>query len=117
MKRNNVKLLTQEDFELLNSKFEITIEDNKIVVKNKTMKKNTYHDIDKPFHINAKKIRKICFTMDAINIWKELYKEFTLFQIQSCVNRLILTYQQVNIKNVKEILTKYNLKIEEIKRI
>lgn len=117
MKRNNVRLLTDKELDILNYKYTFEIEDNNILVKLNHIDRITYHDIDKPFSINVKNLRKITFSLDAIEIWKSLYNDEprpNLFEIQQAVNKLIITYQQVNIENVKALLNGQSIKIKKI---
>lgn len=116
MRRNNIRLLTDSEYERLTSKFIFGIKDDKISVMTTSNSRVTLHDIGKPFHINAKKIRKICFSLDAIEIWKTLYKDGYphLIDVQQAVNKLIITYQEVTEENVKKMLAKKTLKIKNI---
>lgn len=116
MAKNNIKLLSKTQFERINSKYTFTIEDDKIIVGLTTCARKTAHDIDKPFHINAKKIRKVCFSIEAINIWRELYHDGlpTLLQVQQAVNKLTITFQKVNTENVRKILSGQDIRIKRI---
>lgn len=117
MPKNNVHVLTEEELRTFKNKYLISIEDNKILVKFPNYARVTVHDIDKPFAINAKNFRKICFSMEAINYWKKFVKQksrYTLFDVQNAINILYVTYQPVNEKNVKTILAKDTLKIKQV---
>lgn len=119
MAKNNIKLLTHEQLRQFNTKYTILLEDDKICVKTVNYAKITRHDSDKPFHINAKNIRKIQFSVDAINIWKKFclsYKDnvFTLFDVQQAVNKLIVMYQKPTFENVKQLLERDTTKIKRI---
>lgn len=116
MKRNNVRLMTENELILLKKRYKFTIENNKIVVRTSIRSRETLHDIDKPFAINVKKVRKICFSQDAIQIWKSLYEEeANLLEVQQAVNKLVITFQDITLDNVKEILNGKNLKIKGVK--
>ena len=117
MPRNNVHILTENELRAFKQKYIIEIEENKIVVKFYNNKRKTTHDIDKPFIINAKKFRKINFNLEAINLWKSFINKklkCTLFDVQNAVNFLYITYQTINEKNVKKILTDNIKKINKI---
>ena len=116
MLRNHTKLLTTFQYEDFLKKFRFTIEDNKIVVTTTNRQRKTYHDIDKPFAINAKKIRRLSFTMDAINIWKSMYKdgEPNLVAVQHAVNKLSVTYQPITEANVCKLIANSDIKIKRI---
>lgn len=114
--RNHIKLLDEEKLNILKNKYLFDIEGNYILVKFNDLKRVTKHPITRPFHINAKGIRKVCFSMTAINIWKELFKEnlISLFEVQQAVNKLIITYQKVTKENVVKILSGEDIKIKRI---
>lgn len=117
MKRNNIRLLTDKELNILNYKYTFEIEDDNILVKLNHIDRITYHDINKPFSINVKNLRKITFNLEAIEIWKNLYNDKlrpNLIEIQQAVNKLIITYQQVNIENVKGLLNGQTIKIKKI---
>lgn len=120
MARNNIKLLSQAQLEKLNVKYSFYIEGDMIVVSCSGYNRSTLHPKDKPFHINSRKYvkRKICFNLDAIEIWLKLVEEkckYSLFDVQQAVNTLAITYQQVNYDNVKKFLSKPKLKIQSVK--
>lgn len=116
MARNNIKLLKPKELELLNEKFIFELEEDAIVVKLRNYGRVTRHPIDKPFHINAKGIRKVCFSMEAINIWKALYNKGlpTLFSVQQAVNYLTIAFQKVDENAVKKILSGQQIKVKKI---
>ena len=116
MKRNNTKLLTEEQKRFINDKYMFKFEEDKIVVISGIRCRHTYHDSNKPFILNVKGIRVIHFTMDAIQIWKDLYKDypFTLIDVQQAANKLILTYQKVTKEAVLKILKGNDVKIKNI---
>lgn len=119
MSKNNIKLLTHEQLRQFNSKYTIWIADNEICVSTINYAKVTKHPIDAPFHINAKNIRKIQFSIEAIDIWKKFcssYKDniFTLFDVQQAVNSLIIMYQKPTFENVKTLLERDTTKIKRV---
>lgn len=116
MTRNNVRLLTPTEFMQLNSKYIFELDKDSIVVRTKNYNRLTKHPVNEPFHINAKGIRKVCFNMNAIDIWKNLYKDGkpTLIEVQQAVNKLTITFQKTTEENVKKILAGHDIKIKKI---
>lgn len=119
MSKNNIKLLTHEQLRQFNSKYTIELVENEIHVRTINYAKVTKHPADQAFHINAKNIRKIQFSIEAIEIWKKFctsYKEniFTLFDVQQAVNSLIVMYQKPTFDNVKALLERDTTKIRRI---
>lgn len=116
MARNNIKLLTNSQRVALNDKYIFEHKDNMILVKLHDYGRITAHPDDKPFSINSS-IRKITFSIDAINIWKELYKDpktrESLVNVQHAVNELYVTYQPVDISSVKKFM-KDSIKVKKI---
>ena len=116
MTRNNIKLLTDSQYNQLNDKYIFELTEDSILVRLTTHGRVTEHALDKPFHINAKGIRKVCFSMDAIEIWKKMYNNGfpTLLAVQQAVNKLTITFQKVNEENVCKILSGQDIKIKRI---
>lgn len=107
MKRNNVRLLTDAEIENVKSRFAFYVNDDKIAVEAFKNNRITYHSINESFSLNIKNLRKITFTLDAINIWLTLLLQKerpNLLDVQQVVNKLIISYQKINIDNVKKIL-------------
>lgn len=117
MARNNVKLLTDNQLAHFNKRYHFTIDGNDIVVKIDDYERVTRHPIDKAFSINAKKIRKICFSKQAIDLWIELQKmkkTWTLVDVQQAVNKLYIMYQPINVDSVRDALSKPTQKIRKV---
>lgn len=114
MPRNNVHVLSEDELRTFKEKYIIELVDNQILVKFPNYKRVTFHDADKPFAINAKKFRKICFSLDAIETWKKFVKQknkYTLFDVQNAINILYVTYQTIDEKNIIKVLERYDQKI------
>lgn len=121
MARNNVKPLTEEQRIAFNKKyvFEYDFKTDEIIVKFTNYGRITTHNSNKNFSINSN-IRKITFTVDAINIWKELYvdKETreSLIDVQNAANNLYVTYQEISLDSVKRFIRNWDgsMKVKEI---
>ena len=118
MPANNIKLLSKEDLAYFNRHYQFSIENDEIVVRIADSRRKSVRKKES-FSINAKYVRKITFTDKTIEIWEQLQKDdkfnsYTLVDIQQTVNILRLSYQVVNLDNVKEILKKDSLKIRKI---
>lgn len=116
MSRNNIKLLTDRQRIELKEKYYFEYEDGFVVVKLHDYGRTTKHPDDKPFHINST-IRKIIFSLDAINIWKELYLDektrASLIDVQHAVNSLYVMYQPINVASVRKFM-KDGIKVKKI---
>lgn len=116
MPRNNIKLLTDRQRIALKEKYYFEYEDGNVVVKLHGYGRSTKHPDDKPFHINSK-IRKLVFSVDGINIWKELYVDertrVSLIDVQHAVNSLYVMYQPVTVESVKKFM-KDCIKVKKI---
>ena len=108
MSRNNIKLLSKEQLKQLNRKYYFEADDENIIVKLYNYNRITFHSKIKPFHINCK-IRKVCFSMEAINAWLKLYdqkEKYSLFDVQQAANILTITYQTVDENSIIKQLKK-----------
>lgn len=107
MARANVKLLTNEELKFFNDVYIFDYDDEYIIVSNKYYNRSTRHSRDATFFINSK-VRKLTFTVEAINIWieldKEFPKEFSLVDIQQAVNTLFVLYKPISKKDVLKML-------------
>lgn len=83
-------------------------------------KRITPHKADEKFSINCKSLkRKITFSLDVIDIWKNLqkdkrYKHYSLFRVNNAANKLKAMYQTVDVNNVLHML---KIEFNGIKRI
>jgi len=116
MSRNNIKILTDVQLAKLNSKYLFILDGDDIVVSNRNYSRDTRHPKNKSFAINSK-IRKVTFSIDAINYWIECVTndivDYSLFDIQQAVNKLYVLYQPINFKSVMKILKTESTKIKE----
>lgn len=105
--RNNVKLLSCRELCALNDKYCITVDDDtdNILVVLRNYNRVTKHSKDKPFSISSK-IRKITFSMDAIDFWlRHLHDcKFSLFDIQQVINYASISYLKLSDKTIFELL-------------
>lgn len=114
MNKNNVKILTDEELEFLESRYYFEINDNMILVKIHNYNRATAHSIDKSFALNTK-VRKIDITPTAIDIWNNYFKDkYSLFKVQNAINILIMTYQTPDVSDVREQLERGTPKIKII---
>lgn len=108
---NNCKALSENELAFMNEKYEIWLEGANVCVKCKNRARVTYHSRHEKFSINVKRIRKITYSVDAIDMFDrflkdEKAKKFTLTDIQNALNVCRLTYQELNDANVLLILNK-----------
>ena len=110
---NNIKVYTKEEMDVINSKLNIKLENNVIVVQgNRRIHRKTYHDIDKNFSIYLFDLKKAFkFTTSDIENWILINKisneNITLFDVRNVSNLLRLSYMEVNLENIKNDLKKY----------
>lgn len=112
MPDNNRKVLSSTTIKELNNlyKFYIDEESGKIGVSLTSMNRITFHDPNKPFSINAVKLnRKVTFNTMDIYFWLELQKDrrfeiFSLFDVHNSINKLKVTYQKIDKKNLSDVL-------------
>lgn len=108
---NNCKALSENELAFMNEKYEFWLEGVNVCVKCKNRTRVTYHSRYEKFSINVKRIRKITYSVDAIDMFDrflkdEKAKKFTLTDIQNALNVCRLTYQELNDANVLLILNK-----------
>lgn len=117
MKRNNTKLLSPRQLDEMNEKFEFIYDEptDSVLVKCRNYKKITPHPASQGFAINSK-IRKVSFTTDSIQIWKELKANYSLLDVQQTVNKLYLTYQPITKSSVENSLKTNNFTIKSLGR-
>lgn len=112
MPDNNRKVLSDSIVGTLNGIYKFILDEkNGVIITTLTnCKRVTNHDANKSFLIISKKLgRKIIFSIEDINYWKEFQKDpnlskFTLFDIHNNVNKLKALYQPVNSKTLADIL-------------
>ena len=110
MARNNVKLLTEAQLNELNAWYIFKLSDDRknVIVTFSHYNRQTYHSVDSSFSINAKTVRRITFTKEAIGYWIELLdkrKKYTLLDVQDAINRMYVFYQKLNLKNLEYTLS------------
>ena len=111
--RNNVKLLTERQLEKFNEKYQFALdEDDNIVATLSNYGRVTKHDSKKGFSINSD-IRKITFSTEAIEFWKELKKEtnYSLVDVQQAYNILTLSYEIPTIDSIKCLIKSGRIKL------
>lgn len=99
----NIKLLSNEQRVKLSQIYNFELKDDTIIVTTKNYSRKTAHSCNESFSINSP-IRKITITPDAIQMWSKLNFEYHLINIQQIVNYLAITYQDINVDNVKNFL-------------
>lgn len=101
----NVKAISDDDIREFEEAYDVTIKGNDIVVNSLKRNTSTLHPLGKPFNITSRYIRKVTFTVDAINLWKDHFMlTHSLFRVQAAVNKLIITYSPVNYETVNKCL-------------
>ena len=122
MPANNSRVLSRQQLKQFNDKYKVTYDadTNSIIVNIASTARTTRHDADKPFHINAKCLkRKVCFDMTIIEIWKELTQDkktanITIFDVKNAVTTLKVMYQPITKQKILEL---YKHNFEGIKKV
>ncbi len=109
MLANNIKVLTDSELNFLQDRYVITYIKDKDLVLVKATNKTTVHNLSETFSLNVKPLRRITFSKEMINIWVSLNEQgidITLFKVHQLCAQLLITYQEVNEENVKELVKK-----------
>lgn len=118
MARNNVKLLTEEQLTALNRRYIFEPRETDILVMVIGYRRKTVHPYNENFSINAKE-RKVTFTTEAIEFWKNLYDPKkhlpSLLDVQQAYNILLLTHQPIDERSIRKML-KTGPKIQNFRR-
>ena len=98
----NLKALNKEELDYLNDKYTFELLENKyIVVHCKGYNRKVLHELDQSINLNTP-IRRILINPETIRLWIENFKaEYSLLDVQNAINSLIITYQDVNLEDIK----------------
>lgn len=109
--KNAVRPITYSEFEFINNKYKFELMGDYIVVHTLDSERATLHKKDKSFILNTA-LRKLTISKRAIALWEEYFNpEFTLLEVQYAINSLIVTYQDVTVDDVLNILERGNTKV------
>lgn len=108
----NLRALSLEELKYFNDRYTFKCLDNYLLVHCTVLNKRTFHDMSKSFSLKSP-LRKVTIQKDTMKLWKEKYMEdYTLIEVQSAINNLIITYQDVNEsqldRELKKLKSKYN---------
>lgn len=111
MRATNCRVLTKNELDFVNNKYIFWLENDKVAVKCKNIRKVTYHSKNDKFAINIHGLRKITYGTLAITMFEcfqndEKTKHFTLTDIQNAINICYLTYQLIDNAQIINILNK-----------
>lgn len=109
MKQSNTKILTKDELDFLNNKYQIEYKDNLLFIKANTINRAVCHNLDDKFTIVFKKdgvIRFVKISPEATKMWVNNYKDtsYSLFDVQNAINVLIISFQQVTKDDVDSVL-------------
>ena len=100
----NVRALTKDELDFLNSKYLFEYVQGYVVTSCAGFGRKVMHDINQGFSLNTP-IRKIKITKDAIDFWINEFKdEYTLLDVQNAISSLIVTYQDISLDDIKTVL-------------
>lgn len=101
MTQNNLSLLTKTQFEEISKKYTFRAEYDNIVVY--CNGKITTHPIKDGFSINTP-WKRISFTKEMLEYWKELEYEYDLLEIKQAYTILKIMYQPITRQSLTNIL-------------
>ena len=108
---NAVKPITYSEFEFINGKYKFELMGDYVVVHTMDSTRATLHRKDKSFILNTA-LRKLTISKRAMALWEEYFNpEFTLLEVQYAINSLVVTYQDVTVDDVLNILERGNTKV------
>ena len=108
---NAVKPITYSEFEFINGKYKFELMGDYVVVHTMDSARATLHRKDKSFILNTA-LRKLTISKRAMALWEEYFNpEFTLLEVQYAINSLVVTYQDVTVDDVLNILERGNTKV------
>lgn len=114
MGKNNLKVMTKEEIDQLNARYEFEVEADKIFVKVKGYNRTTVHPRGVQFSLNSK-VRKLAIEPEAVDMWVSSFKDTrSLFEVQNAINILVILYQKPTVEDVKMIFERGDTKIREI---
>lgn len=118
MGKPHIRLMTEEQIALFEKEywFDYDADNDEIIVHLYMMNRTTKHPGSESFSINSK-IRKLTFSVEAIEIWKRLLDttfKTTLFRVQQAVNIATVTYQPIELGVIKRLILDPNVRIKKV---
>ena len=106
---NNCKVLSKEELAFMNAKYNFWISGDYICVKCMNRARVTPHKKTEKFSINVKHIRKITYSVTAIQLFEKLQtsdstRDYSLTDIQNAINICRITYQPITDEQILKIL-------------
>lgn len=109
MPANNIHVLKDEEVEMLNGLFSYEVKDDHLLQTPVSFKRTTAYSINSSFSVRYKylnKNRKVKIQAYTIKVWLENFKDkYTLFDVQNAINKLLVTYQKPDIKDISRYLS------------
>lgn len=85
----HIKLLTDEQLQLLKEKYDVEFQKNKVFVKLKTRNHTVMHDINEAFSLRCDN-RRVTINPKAMQMWQKHFKRYSLFDVQHAINQLAI---------------------------
>lgn len=110
---NNCRVLTEQELIFINAKYRFWFEGDFLCTTCVNRQRKTKHLKTEKFSINVRRVRKITYTVKAIQMFEkfqkdEKLKQHSLTDIQNTLNICRLTYQPMNEEQVLKVLNKEN---------
>ena len=111
----NIKILSDDELNYLIDRYTFGVatvgDDVYVVVKCNGYNRMILHDAKKKFTINSP-VKRITISKEAINLWLTYLSDYSLIAVQNAINSLIVTYQELELKDIKAQLDNNILKIK-----
>ena len=110
----NVKALSDEDLAYIVKNYTFELLKNYIVVSKNGYGMKTIHDINKSFFIKIP-TRRVNITKHAIELWiNKFMNTYSLIEVQAAINKLIVTYQDLNVSDIEREIISSKRKINNL---
>lgn len=108
---NNCRALSKDELSFVNTKYEFWIDGDNVCVRCTNRTRITRHPKNKTFSVNIKYIRKITYSIVAIEMFERFQaddarKKHSLTDVQNAINVLRITYQPIDEEHVLALLSK-----------
>ena len=85
----HIKLLTDEQLQMLKDKYDIKLQKNKVLVKSKTRNHTVMHDMNEAFSLRCDN-RRVTINSKAMKMWQKHFKRYSLFDVQHAINQIAM---------------------------
>lgn len=105
-----IKILSDEDLEYLNKKYEINVKDDYLTIRTAHHNRLLFHTLDEKIRIRYGD-KTMMLTPIAVKYWKDNFTNFTLIDVQNAINTLSVLAQDISIETIENLLKRRHSKI------